>query len=97
VIALSGVLEVDPQRPLAFSIVTNTVSPLSKPLIRRAHEQVLAEITRYLAKTSSRLAPVPPQISPPVAPSTPAPLGADEPEETEPEAAALDHETATQH
>jgi len=92
-IALSGVLEIDPQRPLAFAIVTNSDYPLSKPITRRAHEQVITAITQYLAKTSSRLAPVPPRIAPstPTAPTTPP--SADD-EESEPD--ALDHETATQ-
>ncbi len=91
-IALSGVLEVDPQRPLAFSLVTNTDVPLSKPIIRRAHEQVIAELCKYLAKTSSRLAPIPPHVAPP-GPIT-APVLSDEAEDSEPDA-ALDHETAS--
>lgn len=53
-IALSGVLDVDPQRPLAFALVTNTDAPLSKPYVRRAHELVLAEICKYLSKTAAR-------------------------------------------
>lgn len=53
VIALSGVLDVDPQRPLAFALVTNTDAPLSKPWVRRAHEQVLAEVCKYLARTAA--------------------------------------------
>ena len=53
-IALSGVLDVDPQRPLAFALVTNTDAPLSKPYIRRAHELVLAEICKYMSKTAAR-------------------------------------------
>ncbi len=89
-IAISGILELDPQRPLAFALVTNTDVPLSKPLIRRAHEQVIGELTRYLTRTTSRLAPVaPPSV--PVAPALDLP---DEVEESEPDA-ALDQETAT--
>jgi serine-type D-Ala-D-Ala carboxypeptidase/endopeptidase (penicillin-binding protein 4) len=78
VIALSGVLDVDPQRPLAFALVTNTDAPLGKPYVRRAHELVLAEICKYLAKTSARLAPAPaPAGTPAPAPAaTPAPAPA---------------------
>ena len=37
VIALTGVLDLDPARPLAFSIVTNTQRPLKKGYVRKAH------------------------------------------------------------
>lgn len=88
VIALSGVLDVDPQRPLAFALVTNTDKPLAKRIVRRAHEQVIAEICKYLAKTS-RTVPVP-------TPAQQVPVGplpqTDEPE-VDPDA-ALDQETA---
>ena len=81
-IALSGVLDVDPQRPLAFSLVTNSDAPLPSRYIRRAHELVLAEICKYLAKTSPRLAAAPaPALAPPSAPAAPAaapPAPADE-------------------
>ena len=50
-IALSGVLEFDPQRPLAFSLVTNGDSPLSPRMVRHAHEQVVGLLCRYLAMT----------------------------------------------
>jgi len=66
---LSGVLDVDPQRPLAFALVTNTDAPLRKPYIRRAHELVLAEICKYVSKTSARPAPA-------AAPAAPAPAAA---------------------
>ena len=54
VIALSGILDIDPQRPLVFSLVTNTDAPLSKPVVRRAHEQVIAEICKYAARTLAK-------------------------------------------
>jgi D-alanyl-D-alanine carboxypeptidase/D-alanyl-D-alanine-endopeptidase (penicillin-binding protein 4) len=82
VIALSGVLDLDPQRPLAFALVTNTDAPLSKPWVRRAHEQVLAEICKYLSKTAARPAAAPPAPAPAPAPPAPAPAPetpADEP------------------
>ena len=50
VIALSGVIDVDPSRPLAFSIVTNGDRPLSKAYVRKAHEQLVALITKYVAE-----------------------------------------------
>src|SRR5206468_793707 len=50
-IALSVILDVDPQRPLAFSLVTNGDAPLSKGYVRRAHEQVVGLLCRYLART----------------------------------------------
>jgi len=59
VIALSGVLDIDPQRPLAFSIVTNGDRPLSKPYVRKAHEQVVGLICKYLVKTAKVTAPAP--------------------------------------
>jgi D-alanyl-D-alanine carboxypeptidase/D-alanyl-D-alanine-endopeptidase (penicillin-binding protein 4) len=83
VIALSGVLDIDPDRPLAFAIVTNTDSPLSKPLTRRAHEQLVNELARYLART----APKPIEIPAPTPPPSP-----DLPDEPDAGDAALDTE-----
>jgi D-alanyl-D-alanine carboxypeptidase/D-alanyl-D-alanine-endopeptidase (penicillin-binding protein 4) len=57
VIALSGVLDVDPQRPLAFSLVTNGDAPLSPRYIRRAHEQVVSLLCRYLKATQKSAKP----------------------------------------
>jgi D-alanyl-D-alanine carboxypeptidase/D-alanyl-D-alanine-endopeptidase (penicillin-binding protein 4) len=85
VIALSGILDVDPMRPLVFSIVTNGDRPLKKGYVRQAHEQIVNLLSRYISKTTKT--PVP-EIK--VERTTPAP--ADEPEEsTEPE---LDQEAA---
>ncbi|HET9621146.1 MAG TPA: D-alanyl-D-alanine carboxypeptidase/D-alanyl-D-alanine-endopeptidase [Kofleriaceae bacterium] len=77
-IALSGVLDIDPDRPLAFSLVTNGSTPLSARFIRRAHEQVIGVISRYLRKTAkapSALAPAAPVLPPanPAAVSSPLP------------------------
>jgi D-alanyl-D-alanine carboxypeptidase/D-alanyl-D-alanine-endopeptidase (penicillin-binding protein 4) len=66
VIALSGLLELDPQRPLAFAIVTNTDAPIAKAYVRRAHDQVIAEVGRYLTRTAAR--PLP-QVAPAPAPA----------------------------
>lgn len=98
VIALSGVLEVDPQRPLAFSLVTNGDSPLSPRQVRRAHEQVVGLLCRYLALTRTPGAPGAPAPEP-AAPAhdatQPVPGDADRAdlEELEPDA-ALDSEIA---
>lgn len=89
VIAISGVLDVDPQRPLAFALVTNTDKPLAKPIVRRAHEQLIGEICKYLAKTSKTMpAPSPTPQHVPVGPHP----QTDEPEVDPDE--ALDKETA---
>lgn len=52
VIALSGVLDLDPTRPLAFSIVTNTQRPLRKPYVRKAHEQLVQLLAKYVVATA---------------------------------------------
>jgi len=92
VIALSGILDIDPTRPLVFSLVTNADSPLSKVLVRRAHEQVVGEICRYLSKTAKTV-PIETHVSTPA--TVTIPEGADlEVEETEPADGALDAETA---
>lgn len=65
-IALSGVLELDPQRPLAFSLVTNGDGPLSPRYVRRAHEQVIDLLCHYLARTQGAAAPAPAPAPPPV-------------------------------
>jgi len=49
VIALSGLLEGPNGRTLAFSLVTNGHTPSRKNHIRRAHEDVLVVLDRYLA------------------------------------------------
>lgn len=88
VIALSGILDVDPQRPLAFALVTNGDSPLSKAFVRRAHELVIGEICKYLAKTRTT-----PLALPLPGAAAPAEHAAPELEETEPDS-ELDAETA---
>jgi D-alanyl-D-alanine carboxypeptidase/D-alanyl-D-alanine-endopeptidase (penicillin-binding protein 4) len=61
VIALSGVLDIDPARPLAFSIVTNGDRPLQRGYVRKAHEQLVSLLVKYLAHTAKvPLAPAPP-------------------------------------
>ncbi|HWU88974.1 MAG TPA: D-alanyl-D-alanine carboxypeptidase/D-alanyl-D-alanine-endopeptidase [Kofleriaceae bacterium] len=65
VIALSGVLDIDPQRPLAFALVTNSDAPLPHPYIRRAHELVIGELCKYLSKTAAHPLTAPPPPAPP--------------------------------
>ena len=65
VIAVSGILDVDPDRPLVFSLVTNTDSPLSKQRVRLAHDKVMGMLCTYLAKSSrARPASAPPALAP---------------------------------
>jgi serine-type D-Ala-D-Ala carboxypeptidase/endopeptidase (penicillin-binding protein 4) len=95
-IALSGILDVDPARPLAFSIVTNGDTPLSARYVRRAHDQLVGLLCHYLGATRKpgdrSLAPTAPD--PRRAPA-PTPAERIELDELEPDA-ALDDETAAQ-
>lgn len=68
VIALSGVIDFDPQRPIAFSIVTNGDRPLQKGYVRKAHEQLVGLLVKYLGKTAKT--PVPHVVPEPVKPPT---------------------------
>jgi PBP4 family serine-type D-alanyl-D-alanine carboxypeptidase len=102
-IALSGILDVDPQRPLAFSLVTNGDAPLSKGYVRRAHEQVVGLLCRYLTRTqkTTELPVLPPgQHAPPAQPGPPIPSTIEperaDLEDLEPDS-ALDEEAAGQH
>jgi len=52
VIALSGILDLDPTRPLAFSLVTNTPSALKKAYVRKVHEQVVQLLADYVTATA---------------------------------------------
>jgi D-alanyl-D-alanine carboxypeptidase/D-alanyl-D-alanine-endopeptidase (penicillin-binding protein 4) len=68
VIALTGLLELDPTRPLAFSIVTNTLRPLRKPFVRKVHEQLVGLLAKYVvatAKPTSLPPGTPVQLGPP--------------------------------
>ncbi len=87
VIAMSGILDIDPNRPLAFSLITNTDAPLSKPRVRKAHDAVMGTLCTYLAKTTKvTLLPIDPP-APPFAPPMPEDM-----EGTEPAEGALDPE-----
>jgi hypothetical protein len=58
-IALSGVLEADPERPLVFSIVTNGSSALPKGRVRAGHDRIIALLGQYLTKRPGALTPPP--------------------------------------
>jgi D-alanyl-D-alanine carboxypeptidase/D-alanyl-D-alanine-endopeptidase (penicillin-binding protein 4) len=51
-IALTGVIDLDPTRPLAFSIITNTLRPLKKAYVRKAHEQLVGLLAKYIVATA---------------------------------------------
>ena len=91
-IALSGILDSDPNRPLAFSLVTNSITPLSKGAVRKTHEQVVELLVKYLAATASK---VPAVVAPAPVVVAPAPVAhpASDLDEAEPND-ALDNETA---
>jgi serine-type D-Ala-D-Ala carboxypeptidase/endopeptidase (penicillin-binding protein 4) len=89
VIALSGVVDIDPMRPLVFSIVTNGDRPLSKGFIRKAHEKVIGLLSQYIAKTTKTVLPEP-KAEPASTTAVPSPND-DVEESSEPE---LDHEAA---
>ncbi len=95
VIALSGVLEVDPDRPLVLSIVTNGDAPLSAAYTRKAHEQLVDLVCSYLAKTAKHhvAAPPPAVVLPPPPPPVAKPALPDDLEDAVDDP-ALDHETA---
>ena len=93
-IAMSGLVDVDPDHPLAFALVTNTKRPLSKAAVRKAHDQVIGALCTYVAKTS-KVNPL--VVTPPVAPApslAPAPT-VDDPEDVEHDP-MLDAETSGQ-
>jgi D-alanyl-D-alanine carboxypeptidase/D-alanyl-D-alanine-endopeptidase (penicillin-binding protein 4) len=96
VIALSGVLEVDPARPLVFSIVTNGDRPLSKGYVRKAHEQLVALIGKYASKTAKVVVPIPAATPPVIVPATAHPAVPEDLEEAEPDP-QLDAEAAGQN
>ncbi len=89
VIAMSGILDIDPERPLAFSLITNTDTPLSKARVRKAHDQVMGQLCTYLAKTTKTPLPFVDPAAPPSAPPMP-----EDTEETDPADSALDPESA---
>ena len=72
-IALSGVLEADPERPLVFSIVTNGSSPLPKGRVRAGHDRIIALLGQYLTKRPGSMAPPAQLAARPAGPAMPAP------------------------
>jgi hypothetical protein len=45
-------MDLDPTRPLAFSIITNTLRPLKKGYVRKAHEQLVGLLAKYVIATA---------------------------------------------
>lgn len=76
-IALSGLVEIDPQHPLAFALVTNTNAPLAKASIRKTHEQLVTVLCKYAEARAATLAAThpsaPEHARAPVAPPPAAP------------------------
>jgi len=70
--AMSGLVDVDPDHPLVFALVTNTKRPLSKAVVRKAHDQVIGALCTYVAKTSKANPLV---VTPPAAPAPAPALG----------------------
>ena len=56
VIALSGFVEVDPARPLAFALVTNGHPGRAKLDVRRAHEQLVEAMVEFVRATAPKAA-----------------------------------------
>ncbi len=92
-IAMSGLVDVDPDHPLAFALVTNTKRPLSKAAVRRAHDQVVGALCTYVAKTSKANPLV---VTPVVEPTVAAPAPATDETEEESHDPMLDAETSSQ-
>ncbi|MBA3542388.1 MAG: D-alanyl-D-alanine carboxypeptidase/D-alanyl-D-alanine-endopeptidase [Deltaproteobacteria bacterium] len=94
-IALSGVLDIDPARPLAFALVTNSVRPLSKIQVRKTHELLMGVLCKYAERTAKTPLAAAPSVKPALAVHT---APSDGSEATVPEAhdTALDAETAGQ-
>jgi D-alanyl-D-alanine carboxypeptidase/D-alanyl-D-alanine-endopeptidase (penicillin-binding protein 4) len=75
VVALAGILDVDPERPLAFALVTNGHPGSLRVRIKKAHEQLVALLCDYVRSTGitkskpPRVAPKRPSDSP-AAPAT---------------------------
>ena len=85
VIAVSGLLDLDPDHPLVFALVTNTKRPLAKGAVRRAHDQVLGALCHYVAATQKAPNAL---VAPPAAVPAPKPTV----EESEPAADPNDAE-----
>jgi D-alanyl-D-alanine carboxypeptidase/D-alanyl-D-alanine-endopeptidase (penicillin-binding protein 4) len=88
VIALSGIIDVDPTRPLAFALVSNGHSPRMKTRIRNGHEKLVGLLCDYATAVAGApaSAPVPStEVAPPTETET-----ADAEPANEPDHAAID-------
>ena len=97
-IAMSGLVDVDPEHPIVFSLVTNTKRPLSKAAVRRAHDQVVGALCSYVARTSKAPVANPLTLTPAQAPAPELapPPGEDGEEAGHDRDPALDAETSGQ-
>jgi hypothetical protein len=91
-IAMSGVVDVDPAHPIAFSLVTNTKRPLSKAAVRHAHDLVVGALCSYVARTSKAPAPAGFGVTPAPPAAQPAAENAPPPPGEDPEDGSTDHD-----
>jgi D-alanyl-D-alanine carboxypeptidase/D-alanyl-D-alanine-endopeptidase (penicillin-binding protein 4) len=69
VVALAGILDVDPARPLAFALVTNGHPESLKVRVKKAHEQLVGLLCDYVHATGT---PAAAPVAAPVAAPAPA-------------------------
>jgi serine-type D-Ala-D-Ala carboxypeptidase/endopeptidase (penicillin-binding protein 4) len=64
VVALSGILDLDPDRPLAFALVTNGHPESLKVRVKHAHEDLVGLLCQYVEATEKVIAkkPAPPLV-----------------------------------
>ena len=75
VVALSGILDVDPERPLVFALVTNGHPESLKVRVKRAHEDLVRLLCDYVKSTAkpavAKPAPIAPKVTPSEVPAAP--------------------------
>jgi serine-type D-Ala-D-Ala carboxypeptidase/endopeptidase (penicillin-binding protein 4) len=68
VVALSGILDIDPDRPLAFALVTNGHPESLKVRVKNAHEEIVRLLSDYVRTAvvpkATQVAPVAPRPTP---------------------------------
>ena len=75
VVAISGILDLDPDRPIAFSLVTNGHPESLKTRVKHAHEDLIGLLCDYVKASKPAVAkpaaPVLPKVTPAEVPSAP--------------------------
>jgi D-alanyl-D-alanine carboxypeptidase/D-alanyl-D-alanine-endopeptidase (penicillin-binding protein 4) len=75
VVALSGILDLDPDRPIAFALVTNGHPESLKVRVKHAHEDLVGLLCDYVQATkpaaAKPAAPVLPKVTPAEVPAAP--------------------------